>query len=515
MCAIEIVRGRAAGVRLTFEDQGPGIADIERALTDHFTTGGGLGLGLGGAQRLSNEFTSIRRRAPARASPSRAGSRMIAVPSPKPARSPMRGGARSWSPAPRLRREPRRARRHRRDRACHQPRQIRRLAASCCSAPTTTGRHRRRDHRARQGAGHRRPGRAMRDGHSTAGAPGTGLGAVAAAVRGLRHRLLADPRHGRAGADRPGAGADATAPEPGAPSRCRCRANRSAATPLPAPGPGGLDALRGRRSRARSAGGAGSQARRSRLSSAEHLPPVEILKAVHAGLRHTRGAAVSVAPLYARKDVVHFAGVGNVAGPWSTAARRSARCRTPARSGSRCAASRTSPIRFRRAAASSCARTGLGTSWSLDGYPGLLSAHPTLVAGRALPRLHARSRDDAAVVVARDTAVVRVAPGHGARSSRGRRRRGPAARPAIAEQLGFALQDQTRIATALSEIARNAFATAAAAASSSAGGPAWRRRLPSSRQRQRRRASPTCRRSWTAATSRRTGSASASSARGA
>jgi serine/threonine-protein kinase RsbT len=44
------------GVRLVFEDHGPGIADIEQALRDGFTSGGGLGLGLGGAKRLSNEF---------------------------------------------------------------------------------------------------------------------------------------------------------------------------------------------------------------------------------------------------------------------------------------------------------------------------------------------------------------------------------------------------------------------------------------------------------------------------
>jgi serine/threonine-protein kinase RsbT len=44
------------GIRLTFEDEGPGIADVERALVDGYTTGGGLGLGLGGAKRLSNEF---------------------------------------------------------------------------------------------------------------------------------------------------------------------------------------------------------------------------------------------------------------------------------------------------------------------------------------------------------------------------------------------------------------------------------------------------------------------------
>ena len=48
--------GARRGVRLTFEDQGPGIADIDLALTDGFTTGGGLGLGLSGARRLCNEF---------------------------------------------------------------------------------------------------------------------------------------------------------------------------------------------------------------------------------------------------------------------------------------------------------------------------------------------------------------------------------------------------------------------------------------------------------------------------
>ena len=45
------------GVRLTFSDKGPGIADIELALKDGYTTGNGLGLGLSGARRLSNEFT--------------------------------------------------------------------------------------------------------------------------------------------------------------------------------------------------------------------------------------------------------------------------------------------------------------------------------------------------------------------------------------------------------------------------------------------------------------------------
>jgi serine/threonine-protein kinase RsbT len=48
-----------AGLRLVFEDQGPGIADINQALSDGFTSGSGMGLGLGGAKRLSNEFEII------------------------------------------------------------------------------------------------------------------------------------------------------------------------------------------------------------------------------------------------------------------------------------------------------------------------------------------------------------------------------------------------------------------------------------------------------------------------
>jgi serine/threonine-protein kinase RsbT len=48
--------GNRRGLRLTFEDHGPGIADIELALKDGYTTGSGMGLGLGGARRLVNEF---------------------------------------------------------------------------------------------------------------------------------------------------------------------------------------------------------------------------------------------------------------------------------------------------------------------------------------------------------------------------------------------------------------------------------------------------------------------------
>jgi serine/threonine-protein kinase RsbT len=55
--SIEVVNGMSkTGLKLTFEDNGPGIPDIDMALKDGFTTGSGMGLGLGGSRRLVNEF---------------------------------------------------------------------------------------------------------------------------------------------------------------------------------------------------------------------------------------------------------------------------------------------------------------------------------------------------------------------------------------------------------------------------------------------------------------------------
>ena len=55
---IEVLNeGTRKGVRLTFVDTGPGIENLDLALKDGYTTGGGLGLGLSGARRLCNEFS--------------------------------------------------------------------------------------------------------------------------------------------------------------------------------------------------------------------------------------------------------------------------------------------------------------------------------------------------------------------------------------------------------------------------------------------------------------------------
>jgi serine/threonine-protein kinase RsbT len=56
VCLELLTEGIRRGVRVTFQDHGPGIPDIDKAMQDHYTTGNGLGLGLGGAKRLVNEF---------------------------------------------------------------------------------------------------------------------------------------------------------------------------------------------------------------------------------------------------------------------------------------------------------------------------------------------------------------------------------------------------------------------------------------------------------------------------
>ena len=54
-----ITNGHRRGIRVAFTDEGPGIADVDQALTDGYTTGSGLGLGLSGSRRLMDEFDIV------------------------------------------------------------------------------------------------------------------------------------------------------------------------------------------------------------------------------------------------------------------------------------------------------------------------------------------------------------------------------------------------------------------------------------------------------------------------
>jgi serine/threonine-protein kinase RsbT len=56
-----LLNGHRRGLRLTFEDRGPGIPDIAKAMTDGYTSGSGMGMGLPGSKRLVNEFEIVSR----------------------------------------------------------------------------------------------------------------------------------------------------------------------------------------------------------------------------------------------------------------------------------------------------------------------------------------------------------------------------------------------------------------------------------------------------------------------
>lgn len=132
----------------------------------------------------------------------------------------------------------------------------------------------------------------------------------------------------------------------------------------------------------------------------EHEAPGSILAAVHAGLGHTRGGAVSVASYEPDKGLVTFAGIGNVAG---AVVGRGETKRTVSLAGTAGHVARRIqefeyplPIGGLFVLCSD----GIGTSWSLEAYPGLVGAHPSLIAG-VLYRDFTRVRDDATVVVIR------------------------------------------------------------------------------------------------------------------
>lgn len=134
--------------------------------------------------------------------------------------------------------------------------------------------------------------------------------------------------------------------------------------------------------------------------------PESILARAHGALRATRGAAVSIASLDFDKRVVHYAGVGNVA----------ARIVEPGSNNSRSLVSQngTVGVEMRKvqefsypwseSAVLIVHTDGIGTRWDLSRYPGLLARDPALVAG-VLYRDYRRNSDDATVVVVRRATV--------------------------------------------------------------------------------------------------------------
>lgn len=245
---------------------------------------------------------------------------------------------------------------------------------------------------------------AMRDGHSTGGSPGTGLGAV------RRQSQAFDI------ASWPGLGAAILA-------RIHARPSRASPNPVPLPRFGAVSVpMRGEQEcgdafsvRPRGGGwtaivadGLGHGLKAAEASSEavrlfrtrEGDAPGEILAAIHAGLRHTRGGAVSVARYDADRGILVFAGIGNVGGAIVAGGTIRRTVSLAGTAGHVARRIQEFEYAFAPDALLVMHSDGIATSWSLDRYPGLTGAHPSLLAA-IVYRDFARGRDDAAVLVAR------------------------------------------------------------------------------------------------------------------
>jgi anti-sigma regulatory factor (Ser/Thr protein kinase) len=245
-------------------------------------------------------------------------------------------------------------------------------------------------------------GASMRDGHSTAGTPGQGLGAlqrqsdqfdiVSWPQRGVAvlSRIYADtPRQGYrppapfiwGGISIPIAGEVAC----GDAFSVRTQNGHLSAIVSDGLGHGPLAA-------------AASQAAVASFSRVNGAMPVDILRAVHEALRPTRGAAV--AALRLDGDSAQYAGIGNIAG---VILRPDGVSRMVSVAGTAGVTQpKIRPFAYRAGPGALVVLTsdGISTSWKLDAYPGLTRAHPSLVAAIVF-RDFSRRRDDATVVAIR------------------------------------------------------------------------------------------------------------------
>ena len=244
---------------------------------------------------------------------------------------------------------------------------------------------------------------AMRDGYSTAGSAGTGLGALS---------RLADSFDVHS---TPGGGTVVAARFWAQPGKTAARAEAMdiagfsvALAGEPASGdawnwqdrPGGarivlVDGL------GHGAGAAAAAHRAVELADdGRGLAPVDLLARLHAGLRDTRGAAGAVADIDLHRGVLSWAGVGNIAGTVVTATGTRSMVSTNGTLGHEARRIVGFDYPFPRGAVLVLHSDGLSSRWSLDAYPGLLARGPAMV-GAVLFRDFGRSRDDATVVVAR------------------------------------------------------------------------------------------------------------------
>jgi anti-sigma regulatory factor (Ser/Thr protein kinase) len=237
----------------------------------------------------------------------------------------------------------------------------------------------------------------FRDGYSTAGSPGTGLGAVQR-LAGLVDVYSTRPggtailaRVGDAGPARLDLGA-VCVPKSGEEV---CGDAWAVAAEQECPAVMVVDGLG-------HGLGAADAARLAvtAFEAAPDLPPAAQVGAVHDALRGSRGAAVAVARIDGARGVVTFAGVGNVAGVVVTAGVGRHLVSSNGTAGHAVARINEFSYPWADDALLVMHSDGLGSRWQIDRYPGLPARHPALVAG-VLYRDWSRGRDDVTVVAAR------------------------------------------------------------------------------------------------------------------
>ena len=256
-----------------------------------------------------------------------------------------------------------------------------------------------------RGAGISNLAAAMRDGHSTAGSPGNGLGAVAR----LSHEMDVFS-HGATGT------AVLARLERGPPRNRPSAQLVCGAVSLPLPGEeacGDGWCVR-REAEALTAMVVDGLGHGPLAASAAHAamkvfnqtaptPSIDLIERLHLALKPTRGAAASVMRLPMRGDV-GFIGVGNVSGLLVSAGENRRMVSYNGTLGHALKAVRPFSYPANDETLVVLASDGLGTSWSLDAYPGLRLRHPTLIAA-VLYRDFSRRRDDVTVLVARREAA--------------------------------------------------------------------------------------------------------------
>jgi anti-sigma regulatory factor (Ser/Thr protein kinase) len=249
------------------------------------------------------------------------------------------------------------------------------------------------------------PAEALRDGYSTAGTPGTGLGAVrrlsrsfdlyspadggVVVVARIAATLLGGQPPRSNGAVEVGAVEAALEGEPVSGDSWILENQGSVTTLLVTDGLGH--------------GPLAADSSRAAISGFEKeggRPPGERVHRIHESMRGTRGAAIAVAEIDADNGVVRFAGIGNIAAQIVAGAELRRLVSMNGIAGHSVRTIREFEYAFPRGALLVVHSDGVSAKWSLDRYPGVTQRDPTLIAA-VLHRDFARKRDDSVLVVAR------------------------------------------------------------------------------------------------------------------